>query len=77
MLSRDGTDKARALGRGRERDNGADKSKAADARDVAPAVTIDDTKRGSSVDTQASRRPLEYPLVHTAPTYTHPCNSKK
>ena len=44
-----------------ERDNGADKSKAADARDVAPAVTIDDTKRGSSVDTQASRRPLEYP----------------
>ena len=61
MLSRDGTDKARALGRGRERDNGADKSKAADAGDVAPAVTIDDTKRGSSVDTQASRRPLEYP----------------
>ena len=58
MLSRDGTDKARAGG---ERDNGADKSKAADARDVAPAVTIDDTKRGSSVDTQASRRPLEYP----------------
>ena len=70
MLSRDGTDKARALGRGTERDNGADKSKAADASDVAPAVTIDDgapavtiddTKRGSSVDTQASRRPLEYP----------------
>ena len=46
---------------GGERDNGADKSKAADASDVAPAVTIDDTKRGSSVDTQASRRPLEYP----------------
>ena len=61
MLSRDGTDKARALSRGSERDNGADKSKAADASDVAPAVTIDDTKRGSSVDTQASRRPLEYP----------------
>ena len=48
MLSRDGTDKARALSRGTERDNGA-------------AVTIDDTKNGSSVDTQASRRPLEYP----------------
>ena len=32
-----------------------------DASDVAPAVTIDNTKRGSSVDTQASRRPLEYP----------------
>ena len=61
MLSRDGTDKARTLSRGTERDNGADKSKAADASDVAPAVTIDDTKRGSSVDTQASRRPLEYP----------------
>ena len=61
MLSRDGTDKTRTLGRGTERDNGADKSKAADARDVAPAVTIDDTKRGSSVDTQAGWRPLEYP----------------
>ena len=46
---------------GGARANGADKRKAADARDVAPAVTIDDTKRGSSVDTQASRRPLEYP----------------
>ena len=62
--------KARDLGRGTERDDGADANKAADASDVAPAVTIDDvaptvtiddTKRGSSVDTQASRRPLEYP----------------
>ena len=61
MLSRDGTDKARALGRGRGRDSGADKSKAADARAAAPRAPIDDTKRGSSVDTQASRRPLEYP----------------
>ena len=61
MLSRAGTDKARALGRGTERDDGADESKADEPSDVAPAVTIDDTKRGSSVDTQASRRPLEYP----------------
>ena len=53
--------KARDLGRGTERDDGADENKAADASDVAPALTIDDTKRGSSVDTQASRRPLEYP----------------